>query len=376
MKNRSFFFLLLINSLIASCTKNNSNPIPQTPAGLLSISSISPTSGGENTVVTISGTDFQTIPANNIVKFNGVTAAVQTSTTTTLTVLVPAGASSGSVTVTTSDGTVTGPTFTCTTKITGLLNMVIDSNMNGDGCKDTTYYTYNSNNRLIKVVYDQNWKVNTTAIYHQETVFSVVRAASGIITNFDTNNSDYGISNYSFDPIANHYTYRIRTSGLLNNNVDSIIYTYTGDNITQLISYSKSSSQGVYSLSWKNLISYDASGNPSQSSSYQYNVLNSTWQQIEIGALTFDTNVNPLILNDEWIFLGDAPLPFLGNHNVIRETDQVLNSNPAYTTVTDYVIQYNQSNKPVLKSWTAVNKWTLNNILLNNCTGKSSYFYN
>ncbi|MBS1600575.1 MAG: IPT/TIG domain-containing protein [Bacteroidetes bacterium] len=81
------------------------------------ITSISPVSGGVGTSVTITGTNFKTVAANNTVKFNGTVTAVQTATATSLTVLAPSGGTTGAVTVTTSDGTATGPTFTYTTDV-------------------------------------------------------------------------------------------------------------------------------------------------------------------------------------------------------------------------------------------------------------------
>lgn len=81
--------------------------IPPPPA----VSAISPTSGAAGITVTISGTNFKTTAADNIVKFNGVTATVQSATATTLTVLAPLTGSTGVVTVTTADGTATGPLF-------------------------------------------------------------------------------------------------------------------------------------------------------------------------------------------------------------------------------------------------------------------------
>jgi len=79
-----------------------------------SITSISPMSGPPNTVVTINGTNFKTNPADNIVKFNGITATVQTATSTMVTVLAPLAGTSGSVTIATADGTATGPAFNYT----------------------------------------------------------------------------------------------------------------------------------------------------------------------------------------------------------------------------------------------------------------------
>ena len=55
-----------------------------------SITSVSPSSGGYNTVVTITGLNFLPSPAANVVTFNGVPATITSATTTSLTVNVPA----------------------------------------------------------------------------------------------------------------------------------------------------------------------------------------------------------------------------------------------------------------------------------------------
>ncbi len=63
------------------------------------ISNFSPTSGSIGTAVIIIGTNFDVITANNIVKFNGVTATVLASTSTTITTQVPSGATTGTISV-------------------------------------------------------------------------------------------------------------------------------------------------------------------------------------------------------------------------------------------------------------------------------------
>ena len=58
------------------------------------ITSLSPASGGVGTVVTINGSSFSSVPAENIVYFGAVRATVSAATATSLTVAVPAGAGS------------------------------------------------------------------------------------------------------------------------------------------------------------------------------------------------------------------------------------------------------------------------------------------
>lgn len=64
------------------------------------ITSFTPSSGPSGTTVTITGTNFSTIPTNNIVKFfNNITATVTSSTSTSLEVIVPNGATTGKISV-------------------------------------------------------------------------------------------------------------------------------------------------------------------------------------------------------------------------------------------------------------------------------------
>lgn len=80
------------------------------------ITSFTPASGPIGTTVTITGTNFDPIPASNTVRFNGTIAATPTGVTSTnLVVAVPTGSTTGPITVTTPNGTATSSTnFTVT----------------------------------------------------------------------------------------------------------------------------------------------------------------------------------------------------------------------------------------------------------------------
>ncbi|HTE30484.1 MAG TPA: IPT/TIG domain-containing protein, partial [Chryseolinea sp.] len=78
------------------------------------VTSIAPMKGGFNTLVTITGSNFDAVAVNNIVTFNGVQGTVQSATATSLTVRVPAKAGTGAVVV---NGSTPGPTFTYTPEI-------------------------------------------------------------------------------------------------------------------------------------------------------------------------------------------------------------------------------------------------------------------
>lgn len=85
--------------------------------GVPSITSFSPLTGPVGTTVTITGTSFNPVAANNQVKFNGTSAIITsvTSTGTQIVTTVPQGATTGPITVTTAVGTGTSATnFTVT----------------------------------------------------------------------------------------------------------------------------------------------------------------------------------------------------------------------------------------------------------------------
>lgn len=76
------------------------------------IATIDPTIGIEGDMVTITGTNFSIIPAENGVSFNGTAATATASTNTTITVTVPIGVTTGPIDVTVNGQTATGPVFT------------------------------------------------------------------------------------------------------------------------------------------------------------------------------------------------------------------------------------------------------------------------
>ncbi len=91
------------------------------------ITSIDPNSGNIGDTVIITGTDFSTVPEENIVSFNGGIAIVIESTETTIKTTVPNDASTGNVTVT-RDGASNGVMFTVTTPIASLTVAISDEN--------------------------------------------------------------------------------------------------------------------------------------------------------------------------------------------------------------------------------------------------------
>jgi sugar lactone lactonase YvrE len=99
--------ILLQGVILASCSDDNEAvPPPE-------VVSISPTAGPKTTLVTITGSNFSSAPAENEVTFNGRPATVTDASSSQLTVSVPAAADSGPVIVTVKGKSATSqPAFT------------------------------------------------------------------------------------------------------------------------------------------------------------------------------------------------------------------------------------------------------------------------
>src|SRR4051812_31342426 len=101
---------------IISCAKEKLSPPPPpvTPVepAPVNVATLSPTTGRFATVVTITGSGFSAVAAEDTVKFNGIKASVQQATTTQLTVSVPPLLTdTAKVTVTVGKQTGAGPVF-------------------------------------------------------------------------------------------------------------------------------------------------------------------------------------------------------------------------------------------------------------------------
>ncbi len=121
------------------------------------ITSFTPTTGSVNTTVTITGTNFSTTPANNLVKFNGTTATVTSSTATSIVTKVPAGATTGtiSVTVAGSTGTSTG-VFT----VPGTINITTQPAATTSVCVGATVTLGTAATGTTNIIYQ--WQFSTT----------------------------------------------------------------------------------------------------------------------------------------------------------------------------------------------------------------------
>ena len=97
MERQQFLKSLGISSfivpLLASCGDEEVSPVPI-------ITGFTPSDGSVGTSVVITGTNFSSTMAGNVVSFNGTAATVSAATTTQLSVTVPTGATTGKISVT------------------------------------------------------------------------------------------------------------------------------------------------------------------------------------------------------------------------------------------------------------------------------------
>jgi hypothetical protein len=92
----NFAINIAFSILIVSCSKSQPNP-PVNAEQPVTITAFTPAKGLPNTVVTITGTNFNTVSANNTVTFNDVAAKINSVTATQIVVTVPATAASGKI---------------------------------------------------------------------------------------------------------------------------------------------------------------------------------------------------------------------------------------------------------------------------------------
>ncbi|WP_181899422.1 IPT/TIG domain-containing protein [Flagellimonas nanhaiensis] len=120
-KYLSYFFMCLgLGLMVLACSKDDDKP---SESNSPTIESFSPELGVENTLVTITGTNFATTTSGNLVKFNGVTAVVTSASATQIITSVPNGATTGKITVKVGDNTATSTKdFT----VTEIINIELD----------------------------------------------------------------------------------------------------------------------------------------------------------------------------------------------------------------------------------------------------------
>jgi IPT/TIG domain/NHL repeat len=194
--------------LFFSCKKNDS-PAPVTPpvtpaatTETLGITAISPTSGPDSTLVTITGSDFGTAAAQDSVYFNGHGALVVTGNDSVLTVRVPMRAGTGPVTVKTGGKAVTGPAFTYQYTITssvfagsGIINQV-----NGQGTAAS--FAYPTGMAMDAAGYLYVGEAASGRIRIVTPSAQVSLSTMGVTSTVDLNSGTHGVQTYQIIGVA------------------------------------------------------------------------------------------------------------------------------------------------------------------------------
>ena len=215
------------------------NTLVALPAPQPTITSFTPTSGVENTTVTITGTNFSSVTG---VSFNGTSATYSVTSSTQIVTHSPAGASTGPITVTTASGSVTSasnftvvpgppaPSITGFTPVYGLPSSSVT--INGTNLTGATSVTFNG-------ISATTFTVNSAT---QITVSVPASATSGLIA--VATPSGTATSTASFTVLTGDGTPTIAsfspTAGAVSSNV-----TITGTNFVNVTSVSFNGTNAV-----------------------------------------------------------------------------------------------------------------------------------
>lgn len=162
------------------------------------ITGFSPMSGKVGTSVAISGSNFSSIMAENIVKFNGATATVTAASSGALTVTVPSGATSGQISVTTAGGTTShGNNFT----MRHTLSASVTGNGGGAGTVTSVPAGISCRTDGCTADFDQGEVVELVATEDEGSIFSAWSGAcTGAGVCLFTMNGDKAVT-ATFDPL-------------------------------------------------------------------------------------------------------------------------------------------------------------------------------
>ena len=167
-------------------------PIPEP-----TITSFDPPQGSPGTTVTITGTNFNPVPSNNIVMFNGTVAQIASTTSTSITVTVPEGASDGPISVTTNCIVTTSSNDFITGEVAEGLVVYNAVSPTGD-----------ARNELLRLENIELFTPNKVTIFNRwgDVVFDV--------SDYDNDERAFkGVSNSGKDLPSGIYYYKIELSG-------------------------------------------------------------------------------------------------------------------------------------------------------------------
>jgi hypothetical protein len=174
MKIKNLIHALVIPIFIfASCGKGN-DPTPVTPATPITITEFYPQKMITGRELTIIGTNFDVVAANNIVKINGVAATVSSATATTVIVTIPTAATSGKITI--NKGALSATSSADFTVMNNPYQNVRVKGVYNETNKRRDLYFYDSANRLTAIKY---YVTNALGIEYQEGLFTYSYTTNG-----------------------------------------------------------------------------------------------------------------------------------------------------------------------------------------------------
>ncbi|MBN9349893.1 MAG: IPT/TIG domain-containing protein [Chitinophagaceae bacterium] len=159
----SFIILIALSATVFSACKKNNDVETN-----VQITGITPDSGRYSTIVTITGTGFSTNASENLVKFNGKDAVVQSATPSQLTVVVPKGAGTGPLSITVGSKSATYPVFNYILTVT--VSTLAES---------ATLFAYGLTTDAQGNIYNYGPSGNITKITQEEEASSFAQEMSG-----------------------------------------------------------------------------------------------------------------------------------------------------------------------------------------------------
>lgn len=235
--------VVITNSSNLAVFKNIASCIPP------NITSFTPAAGPLTTMVTITGTNFNTNPANNVVFFGSSRATVVTATATQLTVTVPSGASRSQISVTDITTHLTAysanvfqPTFPCgasisassfspRTTLSSGSNYIVLKDIDGDGKADLSLSKSNSTINIYR-----NSSTNTVVLDAPVTL--TLPSAGGPVFSEDINgdgkpdlitSASNNLSYYKNASSSGNISFEPRVDLYVGNNLLKNLYDFDGD---------------------------------------------------------------------------------------------------------------------------------------------------
>ena len=200
-------------------------------SGAPTITSLTPFVGTADTAVTIDGTNFEPIPANNKVKFNLAKASIDSATVTSLATTVPSRATSGRITLTTPAGTTisTDDFFVPPDPFTAA-DVEFTGRMAIDGTKTVTISTAN---KIGLVVFDgstgQRLSMNLTGTSIASGFVSIYNPDGTILVPATSFSTTWGFIEPQVLPVSGTYTVLVDPSSTSTGSVTLNLYDVPPD---------------------------------------------------------------------------------------------------------------------------------------------------